>query len=184
MTQSSKTVAQKAWHTIDKVMGTFETVMTFNGEQSGFCVLPSGRLMAPGPAIKRFEKIERAAAQARQALAKEPSDEPTPEQVARAKWHHMLALIHGFNAMATMAITLGEKAYYRLLRDDAERRFEEMGGKINRIEEHKPILVIPGAVPEIRFDARDIELMRECVARYDAASEDRSETDLPGEERR
>lgn len=100
-----------------------------------------------------------------------PQEELTEEQRKRLEMHHTLALIHGFNEMATKATTLGEKAYYRLARDTYEKRFNELGGKINRVDERTPILIIPGHVPEIRFDARDIDLMRECVARYDAEAE-------------
>ena len=94
--------------------------------------------------------------------------ELTVEQRRNLDMHHTLALIHGFNEMAIKATTLGEKSYYRMARDAAEARFTTLGGKIDRIEEHAPLLVIPGHVPEVRFDVRDIELMRECVARYDA----------------
>lgn len=109
---------------------------------------------------------------------KEPV-ELTAEDRKSAEMHHTLALIHGFNEMATKATVLGEKVYYRLARDAAEKRFNELGGQINRIEEHAPILVIPGHVPEIRFDARDIELMRQTVAEYDAAHTQRASETLP-----
>lgn len=95
------------------------------------------------------------------------SDALTEEQQRNREMHLTLALIHGFNEMAMKAITLGEKVYYRLSRDAAEKRFDELGGTIKRVDERPTVLVIPGHVPEIRFDERDIGLMRECVARYD-----------------
>lgn len=106
-------------------------------------------------------------------------DDLAGEERKNVEMHHTLALIHGFNEMATKATTLGEKVYYRMARDASEKRFNALGGQINRTEEHTPVLVIPGHVPEIRFDARDIELMRACVARHDAATPDQGGDSRP-----
>lgn len=94
----------------------------------------------------------------------------TEEERKAFAMHQAVALVHGFNEMAARSTTLGEKTYYRMARDAAEKHFNALGGKIDRIDERQAILTIPGHVPEIRFDDRDVELMRACVARYDARS--------------
>lgn len=74
----------------------------------------------------------------------------------------------GFNELAKMGESLGEKVYYRMARDAAEATFLELGGhKI--FTKGQTILKLSHARPFVKFEERDIELMRRCVAEFDAA---------------
>lgn len=79
------------------------------------------------------------------------------------------ALVYGFNELAKMQETLGAKAYYRLLRDNAEKRFLALGGE-KFMSGDPPIatIQIPGSPQHIVFRPMDIELMRQTVAEWDA----------------
>lgn len=82
------------------------------------------------------------------------------------------AMVLGFDELAKSAKTLGEKTFFRMARDAAERGYTRRGGSINRIEQdgEATILVLQDRMPHIIFHARDIELMRTAVAAYDASS--------------
>lgn len=96
-----------------------------------------------------------------------PTDLELQENAAR--WS-LLALVWGYNELAKIAETLGEKVYLRLARDHAEDEYRRMGGKITRsAEEKEPALVLTQHAPHIIFYERDIELMRAAVQAHDEA---------------
>lgn len=88
-----------------------------------------------------------------------------------ARVHQATALVLGYNELAKMAPTLGERVYWRLAMDMARERAEALGAKFAFTEGEKSI-VVPGAQPFIRFHERDIEEMRRVVAEHDASKKD------------
>lgn len=97
-------------------------------------------------------------------VEQEELDPETKSNLAR--WHQ-LALVHGYNELVKLAETLGEKVYCRLARDHAEEEYKKLGGEITRQAEDEPVLVLTERMPYVRFETRDIELMRATVAKYD-----------------
>ena len=85
------------------------------------------------------------------------------------RWHH-LALVYGYNELAKLAETLGEKVFLRIARDHAEAECVRLGANITRPDGLGPILVtLSETAPYVVFHERDIELMRAAVQTYDAA---------------
>ncbi len=82
-----------------------------------------------------------------------------------------LATALGYNELAKLATSLGDKAYFRLLRDETNRRFvEEAGGNkdVFAIEDEVITIQVPySSMPNIVFRARDVELMRDYVYEHD-----------------
>ena len=77
-------------------------------------------------------------------------------------------LVAGANALATQAMTLGGKAYFRILRKLALEKAEEVGLKKDEmLLSEQVVLVLHGHDAEIEFYEKDIDMMRECVKRYD-----------------
>lgn len=98
----------------------------------------------------------------------EADDEPEADRRSRERWH-AAALCLGFNELAKLGRTLGEKVYHRMMRAGAEEHFIALGGQ--RIFQEEPTLVtltLEDGMPWVRFRACDIELMREAVAKWDA----------------
>lgn len=96
------------------------------------------------------------------------SPEEVPIEVRR---HHKLAICIGYNELAKQAPTVGEKAYYRLVRDNAVKDFEALGGHKDLFAKPSETLVtieVPDGPPHIIFRAQDIELMRKAVREWDA----------------
>jgi hypothetical protein len=86
---------------------------------------------------------------------------------SRERWHSA-ALCLGFNEMTKLGKTLGEKVYWRMLREEAEKNFMSLGGK--RIFKKDPAILelsLPDGMPFVRFRKDDIELMRATVAAHD-----------------
>ena len=74
----------------------------------------------------------------------------------------------GFNELAKLGKTLGEKTYSRMMRGAAEEQFVKLGG--NRMFQEEPSVVVlttDDGLPWVKFRECDIELMREAVAAYD-----------------
>jgi hypothetical protein len=83
------------------------------------------------------------------------------------KWD-LLALIWGYNELAKMVETLGEKVYCRMARDFAEQEYIKLGGRLNKEKQDEVILIINGdTFPFIKFREKDIELMRKTVEEFD-----------------
>ena len=95
---------------------------------------------------------------------------PTSEQMTNAARHHALAIVLGYNELAKLGTTLGEKVYYRLARDQGMQAFVAAGGNADVFAKEDGIATIelPGGPPHVVFVKRDIELMRVCVAEHDA----------------
>ena len=87
-----------------------------------------------------------------------------------AERFEMLALLHGYNELAKLSSTLGERVYYRLFCQQIEKELAaKYDVKITHTEERGPTLLTLGHKPPyITFSARDIEAMRQTVAAYDA----------------
>jgi len=86
------------------------------------------------------------------------------------RWH-TLALIYGYNELAKVALTLGEKIYCSLIRGAYEGEYKKLGGKIEMQETEPSVITITHHMPHINLYARDIELMRKAVADFDAMKE-------------
>ncbi len=93
-----------------------------------------------------------------------------PPDKATLYWF-ALATTLGYNELAKLATSLGDKAYFRLLRDETNRRFvEEAGGNkdVFAIEDEVITIQVPySSMPNIVFRARDVELMRDYVYEHD-----------------
>jgi hypothetical protein len=86
----------------------------------------------------------------------------------------LLAILHGYNEMAKLTEVLGEKVYFRLMRDATEKELaENFDVTIEKAEDGlgPTILTLGQKPPFIIFHERDIEAMRAAVAAYDAAKE-------------
>jgi len=81
---------------------------------------------------------------------------------------HMAALMLGYNQLAKEQDVLGSKVFCRLARDAARKSFLELGGTLESETRDEVILRLHDHVPHVEFGARDIELMRKCVAEHDA----------------
>ncbi len=97
---------------------------------------------------------------------------PTAEERRALKNHELwtaTALCLGFNELAKLGKSLGEKVYARLARDTHLKRFVELGGNADLFAKEESVctLVMPTSMPHVEFRASDIEMMREAVAAYD-----------------
>jgi hypothetical protein len=91
------------------------------------------------------------------------------ELLAEGEQWSLLAMTLGYNELAKVAPSLGQKLLCRLLRDKALASYEEVTGKKVKVtDEDRVILTITSTLPHLKVLARDIELMRKCVAEYDA----------------
>jgi hypothetical protein len=113
------------------------------------------------------------------AAKKKPKPKPKPkgwpknmsaEDIAGHERWTAIAVALGYNELAKTAKVLGEKVYFRLLRDKAADRIVELGGKAGLFSKDGTILEIetPDAMPSLKFRKEDIEIMREVVAAHDA----------------
>lgn len=107
-------------------------------------------------------------------------EELTPEEKNARVWTE-LALCIGFNELAKLGKTLGDKVFARLARDTAVENLIALGGNGGKspfADDGTPICTIEmGApMPWVKFHERDIELMRRAVAEYDI----RAASQLPG----
>lgn len=90
------------------------------------------------------------------------------DERGHARWRACAVCI-GYNELAKLATTLGEKTYFRLLRDHSVGRFVELGGNANLFAQEGAVveIVMPEGMPFIRFHERDIEMMRKAVEEHD-----------------
>lgn len=95
-------------------------------------------------------------------------DEPTDDEVKILDQWTAIAIVKGMNELAREAETLGEKTFFRLFRDKAQKHATELGIEFQM--NYNPIVVVlPGEMhPVITFYEQDIELMRSAVAEWDA----------------
>jgi hypothetical protein len=94
-------------------------------------------------------------------------EEPAADKRSRERWH-AAAICLGFNELAKLGKTLGEKVYHRMMRAGAEEHFVSLGGQ--RIFQEEPavvVLTLEDGMPWVKFRACDIELMREAVKKWD-----------------
>lgn len=96
----------------------------------------------------------------------------TPDRPASDETWGLLALCLGFNELAKLGRNLGEKMYFRLLRDHAVQDAVKAGvngGKSPFADEQAVIeIYVSNDVPWLRLFDRDVELMRAYVAEHDA----------------
>jgi hypothetical protein len=102
------------------------------------------------------------------AAKKKPKAEEAPIEVRRA---HALAICIGFNELAKLSQTLGEKMFHRLARDNAVEGFVALGGNADLFAKEDGIVTIevPGGPPHIVLHERDIALMRQAIAEHDGS---------------
>jgi hypothetical protein len=122
------------------------------------------RLTPHGPRAALAGRSAATPAAAQGALATPGDAAPTEKAAA---WHHV-AMVYGYNELTKTSKTLAEKVYFRMGRDQAEQWAAEAGVKIGRGDQGAVVLELTAAPPFITFHERDIELMREAVAAFDA----------------
>jgi hypothetical protein len=84
-----------------------------------------------------------------------------------------IACMHGYNEMAKLAKTLGEKVYCRMACDAACKMATDLGAEIHRTETGGEVLfTISEVSPSVKFRAEDIEGMRAAVLAFDGPWED------------
>lgn len=83
-----------------------------------------------------------------------------------------MAMALGYNELAKLGKTLGEKIWFRLNRDNVVELMLKDGGNggVSPFSEDESVITIevPGRFPWIKLRAADVELMRAYVAEYDA----------------
>lgn len=99
---------------------------------------------------------------------------------SRERWA-AAAMCLGYNELAKLGKTLAEKTFSRMMRDAAEKQFMAMGG-VRMFQEDPPVVVLTvnDGLPWVKFRAEDIELMREAVAKHDAAQTPKLPTNCHG----
>lgn len=85
------------------------------------------------------------------------------------KYWSRVAMILGFNELSKTVNTVGEKSFFRYMRDNIQADWEKEGGQKNFITYDDDIVVeiVAPHPPHIRFYERDIEMMRDAVYKYD-----------------
>jgi hypothetical protein len=82
-----------------------------------------------------------------------------------------VATFLGFNELAKLATSLGERVYYRMCRETAKEHAELMGAELG-YDDNAPgeriVMVLPGYNPTVSFREKDIEEMRAAVSAWDA----------------
>lgn len=101
-------------------------------------------------------------------MSERNTPEAPPSDPQEGYWTYA-ALTIGFNELAKLHTVLGEKVYFRLLREAAQEKFVESGGnRFITVEDGILTIEVPGGPPHVVFREQDIELMREVVAKHDA----------------
>lgn len=98
----------------------------------------------------------------------EPVEKPSELDPMHLRWR-MVAMCIGYNELAKQAKILGEKLYFRILRDQCEDELKALGGDVI-FEREASILTLPDWMPHINFTAKDIELMRTALKAFDEDS--------------
>lgn len=94
-----------------------------------------------------------------------------------------IMLVAGANAMAAQATTLGGKMFYRQMRELALKQAEDVGiTKKQLLLSEDVVLTLPGREPAIEFYEKDIDMMRECVRKYDEANKADRCSDCDGDD--
>ena len=91
----------------------------------------------------------------------------TPEERKLIHQYQCAAMVYGFNEMARTATDLGEKTFFRGMREGAAAQARDAGIEVLVAKNGWPTVLTLQAQPHVTFDERDIELMRKCVARHD-----------------
>lgn len=81
----------------------------------------------------------------------------------------LIASMIGHNELAKKATSLGEKIYHRLVRDFIIEKLRGLGVTVNATSESDTVLAVPFGGVTIELLESDIELMREAIAKWDAA---------------
>jgi hypothetical protein len=82
----------------------------------------------------------------------------------------LLATCLGFNELAKQGKNLGQKVYYRLMRNTIQKRLLELGVEV-KYTKQKVVLTLDSYGPLIEFSDDDIELMRIAVREHDDREE-------------
>ena len=77
------------------------------------------------------------------------------------------ARILGYNELARLSTTLGERVYNILNREAAIEDFRALGGTLE-VQRGVNVFTLPLGPTHVTFSEKDIELMRLAVAEYDA----------------
>lgn len=141
------------------------------------------KLKAAGPMLREAVRAELSSEMLKVPNPEEPpaiepvvaeADPDLAKAEADAQYWMLAATAVGYNDLATRAPLLGEKVYFRLFRDRAEKALVDAG--------HKPIfahdegaITLP-APPHIRFKPSDLESLREVVKALEAAQAGKDQT--------
>lgn len=93
----------------------------------------------------------------------------TRAQRKNAKIWHFLALAHGYNELAKLSDSLGEKIYCRVGRDEAEKSLRELGVDLKKGDRGMTTVTLGMKAPYITLTDADVETMRRHVAEHDLA---------------
>jgi hypothetical protein len=107
-------------------------------------------------------------------MTKPKRGKPTKKDEKNFRRWEMLALLHGYNELATRTDVLGQKVFFRLCCQKIEEVLKkDFDVQIPHTEQTGPtVLVLGHKAPFIVFHARDIELMRAAVEKHDRAVSD------------
>ena len=78
----------------------------------------------------------------------------------------LIAGVYGFNQLASEAETLGEKLYYRLMREELIKHFTDAGGKID-VTREPAVLMMEGWRPYMNLTVSDEAQMRKYIQDQD-----------------
>ena len=95
----------------------------------------------------------------------EAGDDPKLDRRTRA-WS-LWALVLGYNELVKQSESLGERAYFRLGRDQAVQELQALGVEVNMTYDGPVLLSLGEGRPHIEFREGDIQAMRETVAKWD-----------------
>ncbi len=93
----------------------------------------------------------------------------TDETLDHAKYWTTLGMVLGYNELAKMAPDLEDKVYFRFARDVALMDHVACGGKPDMFPTEEAVIEIEvdREMPHIVFRERDVQLMRDYIAKYD-----------------
>lgn len=127
---------------------------------------PDPATLKDGPAFDAADFIEKAGAVYHcfrcNGTGEEPADVPEPQEL-----FGFAALVIGYNELASQSESMGDRLYWRLMRQKAMEAFIARGGE-KFVRDGTSIMQLPSR-PEIPLLDTDIEAMRAAVAAHDAA---------------
>ncbi len=97
-------------------------------------------------------------------------ENPRPATVTEEEMRisDLTAMMIGYNEMAKRAKSLGERLFSRLVRDKIAEELGKLGCPVEMKNDSETVVTLRSRPPHIFLYAKDIELMRQAVAEFDA----------------